>query len=68
MKNRKFIVDTLVVGFTLFATFFGAGNLVFPPYMGILVGNQWIKAILGLALTGILVSVLSMVGVVKGGG
>lgn len=34
--------------------------------MGILVGNQWIKAILGLVLTGILVSVLSMVGVVKG--
>ena len=67
-NNRPFITDTLVIGFTLFATFFGAGNLVFPPYMGIQSGNAWILAIIGLALTGISLPILSIVGVVKGGG
>ncbi|MHC3417667.1 branched-chain amino acid transport system II carrier protein [Aerococcus urinae] len=66
MKNRRFIVDTIVVGFTLFATFFGAGNLVFPPYMGIIVGEDWSASVIGLALTAILVPVLSMVAIVKG--
>ncbi|MCI8424427.1 MAG: hypothetical protein HFJ72_02015, partial [Adlercreutzia sp.] len=26
--------DALVVGLALFAMFFGAGNLIFPPYLG----------------------------------
>ena len=24
----------LLIGFTLFSMFFGAGNLIFPPYLG----------------------------------
>lgn len=31
----------LVSGFALFAMFFGAGNLIFPPYLGITGGNNW---------------------------
>lgn len=27
--------DALVVGFALFAVFFGAGNLIFPPLVGV---------------------------------
>lgn len=68
MKKPTFRKDTLIVGFTLFATFFGAGNLVFPPYMGIHVGDKWFAALIGLFLTGILLSVTSTVGVVRGGG
>ncbi|MGX7092497.1 branched-chain amino acid transport system II carrier protein [Hutsoniella sourekii] len=60
--------DTVVVGFTLFATFFGAGNLVFPPYMGVQVGDQWLWTSLGLFITGIIICILSMVAIVKGGG
>ena len=30
--------DIVVIGFALFAMFFGAGNLVFPPYLGVLDG------------------------------
>ena len=26
--------DQLLVGFTLFSMFFGAGNLIFPPQLG----------------------------------
>ncbi|MCD1147458.1 branched-chain amino acid transport system II carrier protein [Peptoniphilus sp. KCTC 25270] len=68
MENHSFRTDTLIIGFTLFATFFGAGNLVFPPFMGMQVGAGWILGIIGLVLTGILLPILSMIGVVKGGG
>lgn len=31
--------DVLIVGVALFAMFFGAGNLIFPPCMGLLAGG-----------------------------
>ena len=33
MKKQK--TDIAVVGFALFSMFFGAGNLLFPPYLGL---------------------------------
>jgi LIVCS family branched-chain amino acid:cation transporter len=38
--NRKTVI--VVVGFMVFAQFFGAGNLIFPPYLGFVGGTQWI--------------------------
>lgn len=32
-KNRA-ARDIIVVGFALFSMFFGAGNVIFPPYLG----------------------------------
>lgn len=37
----------LVIGFALFAMFFGAGNLIFPPYLGFISGGKWGLAIAG---------------------
>ena len=33
--------ETWVTGFALFAMFFGAGNLIFPPYLGMESGELW---------------------------
>lgn len=33
--------DIITIGFALFAMFFGAGNLIFPPQLGILCGPSW---------------------------
>ena len=33
--------DVVIVGFALFAMFFGAGNLIFPPYLGLVSGSSW---------------------------
>lgn len=33
--------DALVTGLALFAMFFGAGNLIFPPYLGLESGWEW---------------------------
>ncbi|PIH03112.1 branched-chain amino acid transport system II carrier protein [Clostridium combesii] len=45
--------DFIVIGFALFAMFFGAGNLIFPPFMGKLVGDQAPIAIIGFLITGV---------------
>ena len=33
-KQGLSVQDMVVVGFALFSMFFGAGNTVFPPYIG----------------------------------
>lgn len=52
--------DALVVGLALFAMFFGAGNLIFPPYLGMGSGELWP---LGLACFVFFDVVVSCVGV-----
>ena len=32
---KKHLRDMLVIGFALFSMFFGAGNVIFPPYLGL---------------------------------
>ena len=59
--------DTLVLGFAMFAIFFGAGNLIFPPSIGINTGADVIPGILGMTLTGILFPMLAMYAVVNMG-
>ena len=53
--------DIIVIGFALFAMFFGAGNLIFPPYLGVITGQEWYQGFLaflfadgGLALLGVI--------------
>lgn len=43
MDQRPNIVSTSVVtGFALFAMLFGAGNIIFPPYIGVVAGQDWV--------------------------
>ncbi|MRH44037.1 branched-chain amino acid transport system II carrier protein [Aquibacillus halophilus] len=44
---------TLLIGFTLFALFFGAGNLIYPPTLGIEAGTSYWIALSGFILTGV---------------
>ena len=39
MKQKK--RDTLYIGLALFASYFGAGNLIFPGALGLVSGNEW---------------------------
>ena len=63
MRTRQFFVS----GFALFAMFFGAGNLIFPPFLGKSGGEDWVIGFLCFFL----VEVLSCVGIyaaIHGGG
>ena len=60
--------DLLLVGFTLFSMFFGAGNLIFPPNIAAQAGTQTWPAMLGLALSAVGLPVLGVVAVARSGG
>ena len=58
----------LLVGITLFSMFFGAGNLIFPPYLGYLAGRNSIPAFAGFVITAVVFPVLGVTAVAKTGG
>ena len=49
---------------TLFAVFFGAGNMIFPPAMGQLAGENYLQALAGFILTDAGIALLGMIAVV----
>lgn len=59
--------DIITIGFALFAMFFGAGNLLLPPYIGIQIGDHVWTTILAFGLTGILLPFLGILSVVSAG-
>lgn len=63
-KNKEIVV----MGFALFAMFLGAGNIIFPPYIGIVSGEKWIMALLGFTITGIGMPLLGLLATFKAGG
>ncbi|WP_066393428.1 branched-chain amino acid transport system II carrier protein [Neobacillus mesonae] len=66
MKKR----DTFFVGLMLFSMFFGAGNLIFPPFLGMGAGTSFWPAIIGFIITGVGLPllVISAIALVKDGG
>ncbi len=46
-NNKKRISATICMGLALFATQFGAGNLIFPPFLGRGTGSDWMTGFLG---------------------
>jgi len=66
MNNKK-LKHTLTIGFALFAMFFGAGNLLLPPFIGVKVGNEFVIAILAFGLSGILLPFTGILAVIKFG-
>lgn len=60
--------DTILIGAALFAMFFGAGNLIFPPAIGMMAGDKWMLSLFGFVLTGIGLPVLGVVAVSRAGG
>lgn len=65
---NKSLKDIVVVGFALFAMFFGAGNLIFPPSLGLAAGDSFLPAMIGFLLTGIGLPLLGVIAASKAGG
>ncbi|MBF4691561.1 branched-chain amino acid transport system II carrier protein [Fusibacter ferrireducens] len=65
---KREIKDSIVVGAALFAMFFGAGNLIFPPAIGLFSGDQWFFSLIGFFITGISLPVLGVLSVSLSGG
>ena len=55
----------VVISFMLFSMFFGAGNLIFPPFLGQNAGTQTVPAMLGFLVTAVVLPVLGVVVVAR---
>ncbi len=62
-KNK----DILIIGFALFSMFFGAGNLIFPPYIGLTSGDGWLISFIGFILADVGIILLSINAIAKAG-
>ena len=58
----------LLISFMLFSLFFGAGNLIFPPFLGQNAGSHTPPAMLGFLATAVILPVLGVVVVARFGG
>lgn len=63
--KRPRIVDVIVVGFAMFATFFGAGNMIFPPYLGNMAGEDWLFGFLCFILADAGLAILTVFAMVR---
>jgi len=59
MNNKKTI---LIIGFALFASFFGAGNLILPPQLGFNSGPDWWLVALGFITSATVIPLLALFG------
>jgi LIVCS family branched-chain amino acid:cation transporter len=60
--------DVFVIGFALFSMFFGAGNVVFPPYLGLESGHQWFLGFLCYYLADIGLALLALSAILRQSG
>jgi branched-chain amino acid:cation transporter, LIVCS family len=57
--------DTFFVGLMLFSMFFGAGNLIFPPFLGMGSGTSFWPAITGFIITAVGLPLLVLVAIAR---
>lgn len=57
--------NMVVISFMLFSLFFGAGNLIFPPFLGQNAGEHTFTAMAGFLLTAVVLPVLGVIFVAR---
>lgn len=60
IDKKQHFKNVFVMGFALFAMFFGAGNLIFPPYLGFNTSNQWFTAFCCFLLTDVGLAIFAL--------
>ena len=66
MKHTS-VKDIFVIGFALFSMFFGAGNVIFPPYLGLESGSQWFFGFLCYFIADIGLALLALFAIMRCG-
>lgn len=66
--NQVSLKTLIIIGLTLFSMFFGAGNFIFPPYIGASAGNDTFIAILAFCATAVFFPILGIAAVAKSDG
>ncbi|MBC7004006.1 branched-chain amino acid transport system II carrier protein [Photobacterium sp. BZF1] len=53
--------NTMAIGLMTFAMFLGAGNIIFPPFLGLQAGTQYFPAMLGFLVTAVGLPALTLI-------
>ncbi len=67
MKEKLTASQMISLSFMLFAIFFGAGNMIFPPALGQQAGDKYLWGIMGFVATDVGISLLGIMAVVRVG-
>lgn len=54
--------QTFITAFALFSLFFGAGNLILPPFLGYNAGNTWLWVSLGFIISSVVLPIMAIYG------
>ena len=65
--SKLTIAQAATVGVTLFSMFFGAGNLILPPLLGLQAGTDIVPAVAGFLVAGIGLPILGVISVALAG-
>ncbi len=68
MQTKRNGKDFLVIGLALFAMFFGAGSLIFPPYLGMETGSDWFLGFMCFFIADVGLAFVTIVAMVNGDG
>ena len=65
---KRSFLHALIIGFALFSMLFGAGNVIFPPYLGLGCGPQWGQGFLYYYIADIGLALVCLFAIQRSGG
>ena len=65
INKRKIITDITIIGAAMFSMFFGAGNMIFPPYLGFCGGTAWTLGFIGYFIADIGLVIVTLLALVR---
>jgi len=68
MNKKTSKMAPIVLGLALFSMFFGAGNLIFPPYLGLQCGTKWLLGFICFLIADIGLAFMAIAAMVGGDG
>ncbi|MBO5726612.1 MAG: branched-chain amino acid transport system II carrier protein, partial [Clostridia bacterium] len=64
-KSKRYIVDGALIGSALFSMLFGACHMIFPPYLGLKSGTEWVIAFISYFIADIGFALLAVFAIIK---
>jgi len=64
-KKENLLKSSIVIGSALFSMFFGAGNIIFPSYLGFLSGNNWFGAFIAFYIVDIVLAIIALLSIIS---
>lgn len=66
MEKKVKVWDVVVIGLALFAMFFGASNLIYPPWLGRAAGEEWLIGSVSFCIADAGLALVALLSILKG--